>query len=121
MADLLQTLTQLERALHHPGSVLTAAQCDALLHADFFEVGKSGLRYSRQQVLAYLSQTSGQAPSVVETSDYQVHELGADCALLTYACVHAGDSAPIKVLRSSIWRRSPSGWQLFYHQGTVAP
>ncbi|TAK97247.1 MAG: DUF4440 domain-containing protein, partial [Aquabacterium sp.] len=120
MADLLETLIQLERTLHHPGAALSAAQCDDLLHADFFEVGKSGLRYSRQQVLAYLSQVPAAAASVVDSSDYRVHELGPDCALLTYACIHESEGCAVKVWRSSIWRQTASGWQLFYHQGTVA-
>jgi len=118
MDHLLSMLTRLEAELHHPGIPASPERLEALLHPAFFEVGKSGLRYSRQQVVAYLSQLA-EAP-VVRVSNHEVYPLGADAALLTYACTHLGGSAPIEVLRSSVWRHTAVGWQLFYHQGTIA-
>lgn len=115
---LLTTLIQLEQELHHPGLPQSPERLEALLHPDFFEVGKSGLRYSRQQVVAYLSQLA--EPTTVTVSNHEVHRLGPDVALLTYACTHLGKGANIDVLRSSIWRHTAVGWQLFYHQGTIA-
>ncbi|RZI80385.1 MAG: DUF4440 domain-containing protein [Rubrivivax sp.] len=117
MEDLLATLVALEQELHHPGIPASPERLEALLHPAFFEVGKSGLRYSRQQVVAYLSQLT--QPPVVISSDHEVHGLAPDSALLTYACTHVGENANIEVLRSSIWRRTAVGWQLFYHQGTL--
>jgi hypothetical protein len=118
MDTLLTTLIQLETELHHPGIPASPERLEALLHPAFFEVGKSGLRYSRQQVVAYLSQLA--VAPVATSSNHEVHALGPDSALLTYACTHVGEAANIEVLRSSIWRRTAVGWQLFYHQGTLA-
>lgn len=116
MENLLSMLIQLETELHHPGLPTSPQRLEDLLHPQFFEVGKSGLRYSRQQVVAYLSQLT-EAP-VVTASDYEVHPLGPDCVLLTYSSTHMDGRSTIDVLRSSIWQRTALGWQLFYHQGT---
>ncbi len=119
MDDLLNTLSRLEHALHHPGSRLTATELDALLHPAFHEVGKSGHAYGREQVLRHLTQHPGPTPT--EAHGHQVQWLAPGCALLTYRCVHRDGSPPVHVLRSSIWQQHDGRWCLRYHQGTVAP
>ena len=41
--------------------------------------------------------------------------LGGDVIHLTYLSERAGRRA----LRSSIWRRTPDGWRVYFHQGTL--
>lgn len=121
MPSLADELRLLEAELHHPGSTGSRKRLEQLLHPDFHEVGRSGHTYSRDTVINYLSTSS--APAPVESSDHAAHLLSENCALLTYRSAQASaDGSPVNAaLRSSIWLRTPQGWQLFYHQGTPMP
>lgn len=122
MSDaLLHELRSLEAELHHPGSACTRERLDALLHADFHEVGRSGRPYDRDTVIAFLLPHRA-TDYRVEAFDYRVFPLGAEEALLTYRSQHvsADGSVMHAARRSSVWRRTARGWQLFYHQGTPA-
>jgi hypothetical protein len=117
-ATLLAHLRALETELHHPGAPASPARADALLHPDFFEVGRSGTRYSRTTVLAFLG---GQLqPSPVNASHFELTRLSDDCALLTYRSdASAGlGQPPGSAWRASVWQRVGEQWQLRYHQGT---
>lgn len=119
--ELLQQLAALEAELHHPGVRCSRERLLQLLHPGFHEVGRSGLAYDLPTVVAFLLKESA-ASGVVEAWDYRVFELGPDAALLTYQSRHvAGDGAITHAARrSSVWRHTALGWQLFYHQGTPA-
>jgi ribonuclease HI len=53
-----------------------------LLHADFVEIGRSGRRWSRDEIVAALSaERERVAP---ETDEWRLSELGPDLALVTY-------------------------------------
>jgi hypothetical protein len=116
--DLLPTLQALESELHHPGVSCTLQRLEQLLHPDFWEVGRSGRRYSRETVIGYLAAQNLQPD--VTASDYAVRELANGLALLTYRSTHrqSQGGAVSGALRSSIWCWTQSGWQLLYHQGT---
>jgi 8-oxo-dGTP diphosphatase len=117
---LLALLRGLESELHHPGSACPAGRLAQLLHPDFHEVGRSGRRYDRATVLRYLSEHPG--PDAAEAGGHRVERLAEDCALLSFWTTHPAGHGELRtrVLRSSVWRRSADGWQLFYHQGTPA-
>ena len=85
---------------------------EALLHPDFAEVGASGRRWTRSQIIDALVE----APSVddLQVSDLQSQALSTDVVLVTYSARRAGTTAR----RSSIWVRSELGWVVRYHQGT---
>jgi hypothetical protein len=121
VSDLLDHLRVLEAELHHPGSARSRERLEQLLHPRFHEVGKSGRRYTREGVIAHLSSLA-ERPDVV-ADEYAVHVLVDGCALLTY---RSSEPAPegggrVVALRSSIWLRTPAGWQLYHHQGTPCP
>lgn len=124
MSELLNELRQLEMELHHPGVRLDKARLQALLHAGFHEVGRSGRAYDRPTILRFLAAQgrSAEGPPDVVPDQFAVHVLGPDAALLTYraALRQADGSLTRHTLRSSVWRREAGGWQLFYHQGTAA-
>ena len=118
MQNLSNLLQRLEAELHHPGIRCSRERLEQLLHPGFHEVGRSGRRYTRETVIAYLvSQTE---PPSVESGNYRVYPLAEGCVLLTYSSAHRASDGSIldAALRSSIWRRTESGWQLYYHQGT---
>lgn len=117
MNPLLDTLRSLEAELHHPGVRCSHERLEQLLHPDFHEVGRSGRRYTRETVVAFLAAQAD--PPEVQADAYALTALAEDCALLTYRSAHRSDAGLVlPALRSSIWRRTPAGWQLFYHQGT---
>lgn len=119
--DLLDELRSLEAELHHPGLPADIGRLEQLLHPDFHEVGRSGQRYTRATVVAFLA--SQATPTALAASGHALHHLAEGCALLTYQSHHdAGPGrAPSLALRSSVWLHTPAGWQLFYHQGTPVP
>lgn len=120
MASLLQELQALEVELHHPGVRCSRERLEQLLHPAFHEVGRSGLAYTRETIVNYLS--AQDAPPVVVSDAFCADELGSGVALLTYRSAHTvpGEGLALHTLRSSVWVKSSEGWQLRYHQGTPA-
>jgi hypothetical protein len=84
---------------------------------DFWEIGASGRRYSRQFVLDELEKRFA-APheDVWETSEFQCRKLGEDTYLLTYTLLQ--DRVRL-TRRTTIWKKTLEGWKILYHQGTV--
>jgi hypothetical protein len=113
-------LRALESELHHDGTLCSPERLDALLHPDFHEVGRSGRRYTRATVIAFLASKPALPPAA--SGHHALHRLADGCALLTYRSMHrVTDGSPAEVvLRSSIWLDTADGWRLFYHQGTAA-
>lgn len=120
MVSLLQHLRALEVELHHPGARCSRERLEQLLHPDFHEVGRSGRAYDRETVVDHLVQQH--TPPVVVSDAFSVAELSPGVALLTYRSAHveAGRGLVNHALRSSIWLKMDSGWQLRHHQGTAA-
>lgn len=117
---LLAELTALETELHHPSVPCTRERLERLLHPNFHEVGRSGARYTRQVVIDFLADRT--VPPQVIAYDHRVERLAADVALLHFGShdVAADGTHRHAALRMSVWRRTPLGWQLHYHQGTPA-
>lgn len=113
-------LRALEVELHHPGVRCSAERLAELMHPDFDEVGRSGRIYTRETVSRFL--LSQAHPPAVVPDLFRLVLLAPDVALLTYRSAHRQDdgSLTLHTLRSSVWTRSPQGWQLRYHQGTPA-
>ncbi|MFF4210355.1 DUF4440 domain-containing protein [Streptomyces sp. NPDC001796] len=86
----------------------------ALLHPDFHEFGVSGRHWDRASVIEMLASTTdaGARPSV--TSPVTGVQLAPDLVHLTFDTENDGRHAH----RSSLWRRTEDGWQLYFHQGT---
>ena len=118
MDDLLAELTALETELHHPGVTCTRARLERLLHPDFHEVGRSGTRYTRQVVIDFLADRP--LPPHVVAYAHRLERLADDVALLHFAShgIASDGTRCHATLRMSVWRRTPAGWQLHYHQGT---
>jgi hypothetical protein len=82
----------------------------------FWEVGASGRRYSREYVLAELERRRAHPTEEVwQTRDFHCLEIAADNYLLTYTLLQ-GERV---TRRATIWRRTPKGWKIVYHQGTL--
>lgn|GEM_PF-316723 len=117
--SLLCHLQSLELELHQPATRGDASRLDVLLHEEFQEFSRSGRTYSKLDVVALLLSSTQPAPIVADK--FSVRRLAANVALLTYRSAHEQRDGSLKrySLRSSIWQRSDTGWQLIFHQGTA--
>ena len=120
LTDVLKELERREPIFHRPEFGTARRNFEAMTDPDFWEVGASGRRYSREYVLDTLAQRQSQSlEDIWETREFHCLALSADTYLLTYTLVQ-GKSRVTR--RSSLWRRSKEGWKILYHQGTlVAP
>jgi hypothetical protein len=93
---------------------------DVLLADDFEEIGASGRRYTKAEVIAALA--AEPAALEIDATDLEISELGEDLALAQFRTTSRADAsaAPREALRTSIWRREGGGWRIRFHQGTPA-
>ncbi len=117
LADVLAELSRREPIFHRPEFGTTRADFERMTAEHFWEVGASGRIYARAHVLNELEKRfSEPRHDVWETSDFQCRKLGPNVYLLTYILVQDGAR---RTRRSTIWQRSPEGWKILYHQGTI--
>jgi len=117
LAGILAELSRLEPIFHWPPKDMTRGALEKMTVDDFWEVGASGRRYSRDFVFNVLEQRQAKPePDVYQTTDFYCRKLAADIYLLTYTLLQ--DNTRL-TRRSTIWQRTPTGWKIIYHQGTV--
>ena len=115
--EILAELASREPIFHRPEFGTTRADFERMTMPDFWEVGASGRRYSREFVLDTLEERHRKpAVEVWETMDFACRELAPDVYLLTYTLLQDGAR---KTRRSTIWHRTPDGWKVVFHQGTI--
>ena len=85
-----------------------------ILSPDFFEFGRSGRIYKREETLAVPSQNIN---AELPLKDFKIHPISKDVVLITYISKVIYDEIET-ANRSSIWIKTPKGWQLKFHQGT---
>jgi len=119
--SLLALLVGYERQLHRPDIRRQRKVVERLLHNDFFEIGRSGKRYGKQQVIDALA---NETMEEIHSDDFALSALSADCVLLTYQSFNVDAQATLnKTLRTSLWVRCEANinqWQMRFHQGTPA-
>jgi len=119
-AAFCDLLAGLEAEIHHPGRPCTRQRLEQLLAPAFYEVGRSGAQYSREQVITFWLDRG--AMTSVMPFNHRVHQVSSDVAILSYETDEGGRqgtrSNPAR--RASVWRHGEGGWQLIYHQATPA-
>jgi hypothetical protein len=119
-AELREVLAELqarEPIFHKPEIWSKRADYERLMHSTYWEVGASGKRYSREFILRHLeTRVSDPAESSWVVRDFQVREIAAHNYLATYTLLQGERLSR----RSTIWRQTTDGWQILYHQGTLA-
>jgi hypothetical protein len=120
-ADLQQVFAELrplEPIFHTREFGTTPADFERRMAADYFEVGASGRRYSRDFILANLADRPLEDATAAgwECSDFGLRRLGAETFLLTYTL----RQWQRVTRRATVWRKAERGWQIVYHQGTMA-
>ena len=118
---LLKTLVDLETELFGPDARRNRARLEALLHPAFCEIGRSGRVHTRADVLDELPKE--QTTPTIHARDFALTTLAEDVLLLTYRSAQASNTGALErhTLRASIWKRSPNGWQIVFHQATPTP
>jgi hypothetical protein len=116
LLQVLEELKQREPIFHHPEFGTTRQDYENMMDPEFWEVGASGRRYSREFVLDTLE---NRLPDATESQwlarDFQCREIAADNYLITYILTQG-----VRVTRrATLWRRTGSGWKALYHQGTI--
>lgn len=117
-SSVLAELLQREPIFHRPELGTTQADFAAQMHPDFFEVGTSGRKYSREQILAILQERYSHSPMQAEQwliRDADCRELAPSVYLLTYELTYQQRLTR----RATLWQRTTKGWQILYHQGTL--
>lgn len=89
------------------------AQTAALLHDDFYEIGRSGVLWTRDAIIGALAHES--AHPTPATADWTFSEPAPGLMLVSYRTLGAGASR-----RTSLWDLSGQP-RLRFHQGTPAP
>lgn len=116
LTQVLNELRQREPIFHRPEFGTTRQDFEQMMDPDFWEVGASGRRYSREYVLDTLEKRSQNlVEETWETQDFHCLELGSKTYLLTYTLIQGARVTR----RSTIWRKAELGWQILYHQGTI--
>ena len=116
LLPILDELKKREPIYHTREFGLTHTERERVTDTEYWEVGASGRRYSRQYVLDELEKRGSlEADSTWTTRDFWCREIAPENYLLTYT-LSQGDRV---TRRSTIWRRTPQGWQILYHQGTI--
>jgi hypothetical protein len=111
-------LMQREPLFHRADLGIDREDFERMTAPEFWEVGASGRRYSRDFVLNVLEERYQNATDDVwEVEDFYCVKIAADNYLVSYT-LFQGERM---TRRTSIWRRAAVGWQVVYHQGTVVP
>ncbi|MEH1922760.1 nuclear transport factor 2 family protein [Nostoc sp.] len=114
--NVLNELIQREPIFHRPDLRTTRADFEQMTESTFWEVGASGRRYSRQYVLDEMEKRyASPEEDTWQTCDFHCLEIAAENYLVTYT-LNQGTRI---TRRSTIWRQTPQGWKIVYHQGTV--
>jgi len=116
--QLLDELKALEIELHNTTTRKNVERLNELLHDSFCELGRSGLSYTKSDILARLPLEA--ESTVIFAEQFQLRQLSEHVALLTYRSAHKALDGTLQrhSLRSSIWQYSAKGWQMSFHQGT---
>jgi len=122
--DLVDELRSLEEALMSQPSRSDRGFLESVLSEGFREFSSSGRVYSRKQVIDAMVRSIS-FRFRIEEFRAQMHVTGL--ALVTYRLTQIIEDSDGELveqknsLRSSIWMREGSLWQLHFHQGTEIP
>ncbi len=110
----LDNLRGLEESLWLTEKRFNRDYMEKVLAPDFFEFGRSGRIYSREDTLnAPLQEINARLP----LKNFNAHLITENVVLVTYLS-EVGEKETTIANRSSIWVRTSKGWKLRFHQGT---
>ncbi|MEK7544918.1 MAG: nuclear transport factor 2 family protein [Patescibacteria group bacterium] len=111
----LSALLPLEESLWKAETRFDREHMNQILAPDFFEFGRSGRIYTREEALnAPPQKINAELP----LKNFQAHTISDDVALVTYISEVTYDELEI-ANRSSLWCKTGTEWKLVFHQGTA--
>jgi hypothetical protein len=114
--NVLEELKKREPIFHRPEFGTARKDFENMTEPNFWEVGASGRRYSREYILDILDERyKNPVEENWQTKDFYCTEIAKDNFLLTYTLIQ-GERI---TRRATIWRRYSLGWKIVYHQGTI--
>ncbi len=117
MENVTNTIKELEFSLLKPEVRSSREALNELLTEDFIEFGSSGEKYTKADILERL-------PNIIENVEYKVSDFTVDTPSDDIAIARYKTEKIIngkdKVIseRSSHWRKTDKGWQMFFHEAT---
>ena len=111
-----QHLERLEEGLWRAETRFDRGWTERVLAPGFFEFGRSGRVYSREDTLGIAAR-----PIDATLRDFDARLLSPDIAQVTYTSVETYGGEEQVANRSSFWSRTENGWQLLFHQATPVP
>lgn len=108
-------LQRLEEELWREETRFDLARMKEVIARDFFEYGRSGRTYTRNDSLAV---PRNRIDAVIPLPAFKARLLHPDVAQVTYNSAVTYDGVVQHARRSSIWSRTAKGWVLRFHQGT---
>jgi hypothetical protein len=117
LESVLEELRPREPIFHTKEFGMTATERERVVAPEYFEVGASGRRYSREFILKGLEEKPpvDAAGAGWSCNDFGLRRLGPETYLLTYTL----DQAERVTRRSTVWQKSGEGWRALFQQGTV--
>ncbi len=109
-----QLLKDLEESLWNSETRFDLAHQEKVFAPDFFEFGRSGKRYTRDQSIRTVASPIN---SKLPLKDFQIHLLDQSNALITYVSEVQYETLE-RTNRCSVWSKTANGWKLRFHQGT---
>jgi hypothetical protein len=116
--EMRKLICSLEVSLHDSDVRNDKQQLGKLLHHDFVEIGRSGQRYNKAQIVALLLAETERCD--VWAQDFELSMPAYSVALLTYKSARpdAHKELSLHAHRSSMWQFSEGLWQMRFHQAT---
>lgn len=93
------------------------AYMESILAADFYEFGRSGRIYTREDMLSFPEKKKQKINARLPLRDFKISAIQEGVTLVTYVSEVLYDSLQASN-RSSLWVKTPTGWLLKFHQGT---
>jgi hypothetical protein len=115
-ARAVQAAVDGELRLLDPRVRASPERVQELLDPEFTEFGASGRRWDVKSVLTVTDDGTVSPESPVEVGELSGTVLAPGVVHLTYVADNQGRRS----WRSSLWRRTDSGWRMYFHQGTPA-
>jgi hypothetical protein len=117
LAGVLEELKRREPIFHTSEFGSTRGDFERVMAPDYWEIGASGRRYTREFILHHLEKNPpvDAAAAGWRSYDHAVRRLEKETYLLTYTL----QQVERVTRRMTIWQRTRGGWRILYHQGTV--
>ncbi|MDQ5921010.1 MAG: hypothetical protein QG673_1066 [Pseudomonadota bacterium] len=121
LIKVLEELKSREPIFHHPEFGTSRAYYENMTDVNFWEVGASGKRYDREDVIetciARYKNNNYSKNDIWEAKNFECREIALNSYLLTYTLIQGVEKRITH--RATIWQLVDNNWQIFYHQGTI--